>query len=124
MLLSVVIASLLFTAAAYAHHSFAATYNEEQVQQIEGKMVAFMFRNPHSSIQVETADGKGGVVRWVVEWAAGNTLNREGVTRDTLRPGDHIIVTGSPGRVPEDRRLRLRSVERPSDGWKWSGEFQ
>ena len=37
--------------------------------------------------------------------------------------GDHVIITGNPGRNPEDHRLRMRTITRPSDGWKWGGTF-
>jgi len=43
------------------------------------------------------------------------------VTKDTLRPGDKVIVTGSPPRDPSEYRLHLKRIERPADGWKWSG---
>src|SRR2546426_10867644 len=42
-----------------AHHSFAATYLEGQTQKIEGKVVQFLFRNPHSFLHVEASDEKG-----------------------------------------------------------------
>jgi len=41
----------------------------------------------------------------------------------TLRPGDHVIVIGQPGRNPEDHRLRMINIKRPSDGWTWKGTF-
>jgi hypothetical protein len=109
---------------AHAHHSFAATYFEDKVQKIEGNLVQFLYRNPHSFVHVEGPDEKGVVQRWAVEWGAGLQLNQQGVMRDTLRVGDHVIVEGNPGRNPQDHRLRMRSILRPSDGWKWSGTFQ
>ena len=109
---------------AYAHHSFAATYFEDKTEKIEGKLVQFLFRNPHSFVQVESEDDKGQVIRWAVEWGAGGQLGRQGVTRDTLKPGDHVIIVGNPGRNPEDHRIRMRSIKRPSDGFGWSGVVQ
>ena len=44
--------------------------------------------------------------------------------RDTLKAGDHVIITGNPGRTSEDHRIRMRSIFRPKDGFKWSGDFQ
>ena len=108
---------------AYAHHSFAATYFEDKTEKIEGKLVQFLFRNPHSFVQVESEDDKGQVIRWAVEWGAGGQLGRQGVTRDTFKPGDHVIIVGNPGRNPEDHRLRMVNITRPSDGWKWGGSF-
>jgi hypothetical protein len=108
---------------AYAHHSFAATYFEDKTQKIEGNLVQFLYRNPHSFVHVEAPDDKGMMQRWAVEWGAGGQLGRQGVTRETLKPGDHVIIVGNPGRNPEDHRLRMVNITRPSDGWKWGGTF-
>jgi len=116
-------AALMAVVPAYAHHSFAATYFEDKTQSIEGELVQFLFRNPHSFVHVEAKDEKGQVIRWSVEWGAGLQLNRQGVTRETLKPGDHVIITGNPGRNPEDHRMRMRTIARPKDGWKWGGTF-
>lgn len=108
---------------AYAHHSFAATYFEDKTQKVEGNLVQFLYRNPHSFVHVEAPDEKGVMQRWAIEWGAGGQLGRQGVTRETLKPGDHVIIVGNPGRNPEDHRLRMVNITRPSDGWKWGGSF-
>ncbi len=110
---------------AYAHHSFAATYFEDKKVTVEGDLVQFLYRNPHSFVHVEAKDpNTGEMVRWAVEWGAGGQLGRQGVTRETLKPGDHVVVVGNPGRNPEDHRLRMVSISRPADGWKWGGTFE
>jgi hypothetical protein len=114
--------ALLTAASAYAHHSFAATYIVDKEIKIEGDLVSFMFRNPHSFVHVQAPDDQGQMQRWAIEWAAAGQLN--GVKHDTLKPGDHVIITGNPGRTAEDHRIRMRSIFRPKDGWKWSGDFQ
>ena len=109
---------------ASAHHSFAATYIESAEITIEGDLVQFLYRNPHSFVHVigyDTSDTTKAQHRYSAEWGGGSRLNQEGVTRDTLRPGDHVIITGSPGRNPADHRLRMASIHRPRDGWKWAG---
>jgi uncharacterized protein DUF6152 len=108
---------------ALAHHSFAATYFEDKTQKVEGNLVQFQYRNPHSFLQVEAPDEKGVVQRWLVEWGAVGQLVRQGVTRETLKPGDRVVIIGNPGRYPDDHRLRMVSITRPSDGWKWGGTF-
>ena len=108
---------------ASAHHSFAATYFEDKTQKVEGNLVQFLYRNPHSFVHVEGPDEKGVMQRWAVEWGAGGQLGRQGVTRETLKPGDHVIIVGNPGRNPDDHRLRMVNITRPSDGWKWGGTF-
>jgi hypothetical protein len=99
----------------YAHHSFTATYHEDQTVKIEGKMMVFQFRNPHSFVQVQ--DDKG--IRWSVEWGGAGQLGGQGVTRESLKPGDHVIITGNPGRTPSDHRVRMVTLYRPADKFGW-----
>jgi len=124
ILILAIAAAVVAAIPAHAHHSFSATYFEDKVQKVEGNLVQFLYRNPHSFVHVEGPDENGVAQRWAVEWGAGLQLNQQGVMRDTLRVGDHVIIEGNPGRNPQDHRLRMRSILRPSDGWKWSGTFQ
>ena len=120
---AIVVLLTLSAGSVSAHHSFAATYLEGQTQKIEGKVVQFLFRNPHSFLHVEAPDEKGTMQVWNIEWGGGGLLGRQGVNRDTLKPGDRVIVVGQPGRVPEEHRLRMMNLTRPADGWKWGGTF-
>ena len=121
--LVIAVGAFLTAAPAFAHHSFAATYFEDKKMTVEGNLVQFLFRNPHSFVQVEAPDDSGKMVRWAGEWAGGGQLGQQGVTRETLKPGDHVIIVGNPGRNPEDHRLRMVNITRPSDGFKWGGTF-
>ena len=50
-----------------AHHSFAATYFDDKTETIEGNLVQFVFRNPHSFVHMEAPDGKKQPVQWAME---------------------------------------------------------
>lgn len=102
-----------------AHHSFAATYLEDQSVTIEGDLVQFLFRNPHSFVHVMVKEKDGTMVRYAVEWGGAGQLGGQGVTRETLKPGDHLVISGSPGRNPDDHRVRMVSLRRPKDGFGW-----
>ena len=107
---------------AFAHHSYAATYDVTREIKLEGKLVQFVYRNPHSFVHVMAPEPQTKeMVRWAVEWGGGGQLGQQGVTRETLKPGDHVVITGSPGRNPADHRLRMRTIFRPKDGWRWGG---
>ena len=112
---------------AYAHHSIAATYIQGQQISIEGDLVSLMFRNPHSQVQcdgVAKNDKTQTTYRWTVEWSSGSQLAHEHVTQDSLKLGDRVVITGNPGRNPAEHRLRMLSIRRLSDGWRWiSGPF-
>ena len=114
-----VIVLLGFAAQALAHHSFAATYVEDQSVTIEGQLVQFLLRNPHSFVHVMVKEKDGTTNRYVVEWGSPAQLGGQGVTRDTLKPGDFVVISGNPGRDPADHRVRLLQFKRPKDGWAW-----
>jgi hypothetical protein len=117
----VLTATLLAATAAYAHHSYGATYDTSKEVQLKGKLAQFVFRNPHSFVHVTAADEKGVMQRWAVEWAGTAQLDTAGVKRDTLRVGDEIVVVGRPSRVAGEYRLLMVSLKRPLDGFSWGG---
>ena len=121
-------AALLSSGAASAHHSFAGTYIERQVMRIEGTVVEFNIRNPHSFILIEVQDKDGKSVRWGGEWGGVTQLSQGGVTRFTLEVGDYLIIEGAPPRDSLDRKLLVRKVWRPATdtkpAWEWAGNVR
>ena len=113
--------AVAFPPVAFSHHSFAAAYFEDQSVTIEGSIAEFAYRSPHAWVYVEVADAKGKVARYGAEWANPNRLTRDGVTSDSLRAGDRVIITGSPGRKASENLIHLKRIERPADGWHWRG---
>src|SRR5262245_220655 len=118
---AVIIGGLIFAGQAFSHHSFAATYHEDKTQKIEGNVIQFLLRNPHSFLHVDAKDENGVMQKYAIEWGGGAQLNTQGVTKDSLKAGDHVIITGNPSRNPEDHRLRMQTLTRPADGFKWGG---
>ena len=111
--------AVLVAAKAWGHHSFAAVYLEDEEVTIEGTLVQFLWRNPHTLVHVMVEGDDGTQTRWVVEWGSLTQLGASGVSRDTLKPGDHVIINGNPGRNAADNRMRLLNFRRPSDGLEW-----
>jgi hypothetical protein len=118
-LIAIAVALTGLGGAASAHHSFTATYFEDRTTEIQGKLLQFMFRNPHSFVHVEAPDENGTLQRWAVEWGGAGQLSGQGVTNQTLRVGDVVSITGNPGRDPNDHRIRMQYLRRPADGFEW-----
>jgi hypothetical protein len=119
ILLAVSLAAVTAIAAPSAHHSFAAEYFEEQKISIEGDVVSFEFVNPHAWLYLAGVDENGNPQKFSAEWSNPARLKQAGFTVDSFKAGDRLIITGSPGRDPAEHRIHLRTIHRPSDGWKW-----
>ena len=124
MLLGVFAAALAAAPAAYAHHSYAATYDVTREITLEGKLVQFVYRNPHSFVHVVTTDDKGATERWAVEWSGTTQLNNAGVTKESLKVGDVVVIRARPSRVPGEFRALMLNLKRPSDGFTWGNPGQ
>ena len=121
--LTALFAAVVLTAGvARAHHSFTATYFEDRTVTIEGRVLQFQFRNPHSFVHVQAPDDNGDMQRWAVEWGGSSQLSNQGLAGATLRPGDVVQITGNPGRDASDFRVRMLYLLRPADGFDWGNE--
>jgi hypothetical protein len=102
-----------------AHHSFATYYIEQDTIEVEGDVVEFEYKNPHSWIHIMSRDPFGKPKAYDVEWASTSQLENDGITKRTLHSGDFVRIWASPNRDPSDNRIRLKRIERRSDGWQW-----
>ncbi len=99
-----------------AHHSIAGVYDSRQRVLIKGVVKEFQFVNPHPILVVEVADGGGQTQVWRLEMDNRRELVEIGLTSETLRPGDSVVVTGSLARR-DQYSLYVSRLDRPSDGF-------
>jgi len=105
--------------AAYAHHSYAATYDVTKVVKLEGKLVQFVYRSPHSFVTLQAPDENGVNQRWAVEWSGTGQLANQGISRESRKVGDEVVLVGRPSRVPGEYSALMVNLKRPSDGFTW-----
>ena len=83
----------------YSHHGTAIVYDLTQSITVSGTVTDFRFVNPHTLIYLDVRGEDGKVVSWLGGLSSNTSLSRrEGWTRETLKPGDEISVTGAPAR--------------------------
>jgi len=74
---------------ASAHHSHAEFSDE--VQTVDGELLAVAWRNPHPSMTLEAADGEV----WSVQVLGNiNGLRRNGITGEIFALGERVSITG------------------------------
>ena len=120
-LLLVLAVALVAGATASAHHSYSATYDTGKQITLKGKLVQFVFKNPHSFVTIQAPDDKGTMKRWSLEWSGTGALQGSGVTRESLKPNDELVVIANPSRVSGELKALMVSLKRPIDGFAWGG---
>src|SRR6185295_6146913 len=102
-------------APAHAHHSIASAYDSGRKITLEGVITEFHFVNPHPFITIKIeASGKF----WTLETDNRSEMAQAGITAQTLKPGDRIIVTGNPAR-DGGQGLYIQKLQRPADSFQY-----
>lgn len=89
-----IVCALCLTFSASAHHShgqYAETFKD-----IQGVVKEAHFLVPHSWIYMEVKDANGVPHLWALEATSRQGLEKVGVTRDSIKPGDTIKVRCHP----------------------------
>ena len=81
-------------APAWAHHGFAAEFDQTRPLKLKGTVTKWQVTNPHSWIHMDVKGEDGKVVAWMIEGGSPNNLYRLGFTKDSLPPGSEIVVEG------------------------------
>src|SRR5262245_16809640 len=79
---------------ALAHHSFAAEFDRSKPVTMTGTVTKVEWANPHARFYIDVKDENGKVNNWDFELASPNGLMRRGWTRNSLKIGDVVTVTG------------------------------
>jgi hypothetical protein len=94
MFLLMVAAALLFSSSAplWAHHAFAAEFDNTKPLKLRGTVKKVELINPHSWFHIDVKDKDGKVTTWAIEGGSPNALIRLGYTQQSLPIGTEIIV--------------------------------
>jgi hypothetical protein len=108
---------VLAAAPLLAHHSIQAIYDSSKQVTVEGAVREFQFINPHPYLIVSVTEG-GKTLDWRLEMDNRYELIAEGMTADTIKPGDRVVARGSLSRS-NPQGMYLMRLDRQSDGFRY-----
>lgn len=80
-----------------AHHG-SQGYDLTARKTLKGTVSRFAWQNPHAQIYVDVKDEKGTVATWAMELNNPGNLVGLGWTHSSVKAGDEVTVTFSPGK--------------------------
>jgi len=86
-----------------AHHAFSAEFDANAPVTLKGPVTKIEWINPHAWIHMENKGANGKSEIWMVEGGTPNTLQRNGIARDSIKIGTVIVVSGYKAK---DGRMR------------------
>src|SRR5262245_20965934 len=92
LVLAIGISAFLVGAPLMAHHSFMAEYDMGKPVSVAGVVTKVEYENPHISFYIDVKDTSGRITNWGFEAASPSALRAQGVTRDSIKPGELVTV--------------------------------
>ena len=94
---------LMCAAPMWAHHAFAAEFDDKKPIKLHGIVTQWELVNPHSWIHLNVKNADGSTTAWTVEGGSPNALFRLGFTKNSLPAGTEIIVEGYQAKDGQNR---------------------
>jgi len=90
-----------FMAVSLAGHHSPAVFDRTKEIKLVGSVKEFRWSNPHSFIELDVRNEKGGTDTWAVEMNPPSYLVKAGWTSKTVKPGDMVTIMVNPLRTNE-----------------------
>jgi Family of unknown function (DUF6152) len=96
------------------HHSLAGFYDTTREISVQGVITEFRFVNPHPFLIIDVEHQP-----WKLEMDNLSELVDVGMTKETFKSGDRVVVSGNRAREKSQQVLYIRKLDRPADGFRY-----
>ena len=103
------------SAAAWAHHSFAAQYDDKKPVKMAGHVTKVEWTNPHVYLYIDVPKKGGKTANWGFEMGPPHMLQKAGWKKNSLAIGEEISIEGWQARDGSNT-ANARRVTRTSNG--------
>jgi Family of unknown function (DUF6152) len=93
VLIALLVSLFSISGSAFAHHG-TANYDMTKVVTVKGTVTDFQFVNPHTLILFDVKNDQGVIEHWQAEATSPNHLVRAGWSKDIIKSGDQISISG------------------------------
>jgi hypothetical protein len=109
ILMITMICLTLFAGSVAAHHSRAGIYesNDHRIT-LEGSVVEWKWRNPHTFLVFDVNGSDGKVVQWSAEASSPPSMVAEGMSKDSFKGGEPVKVVLVPAKAGTPRGLLVK----------------
>lgn len=90
---SALVCIAIFGGVLAAHHSQPGFDPNDPPKELKGVVAEYRWRNPHVLFFFDVKDDSGKVVRWVGEFGSVTSSIARGMTKDTFKVGEEVVVT-------------------------------
>jgi hypothetical protein len=88
----------LATVPAFAHHGRGASYDNSKIEELEGTVTEWAWRNPHCALYVDVKGPDGKVINWGFESQSVGSLSKLNMTRRSFQAGQEVTIKYNPSR--------------------------
>ena len=92
--------SLTLPTSVQAHHASRQVYEGKSIM-LMGVVTDYEWANPHSVLSIAVKDNKGRVEEWHAEILPPSEMLRAGWSKESVKPGDEVTLTGRPGKYAQ-----------------------
>jgi hypothetical protein len=103
---------------ALSHHSIA-NFDQTRKVTVTGKVVFFRLTNPHSHIDIEVPVEGAAPRSYKIFTVAATVMKRSNWTREDIKAGDQVTVTGNPDRTDPTLMYLTQVTFASGKTWNW-----